>query len=147
MSDTDAFDGCDYYDCADPEDLTWTEPAEAIESFIDGFLSPNMTTEEIRAAVEKHCPLVVTGYKRRPVGDADRQSYVFALSEHLLEAYDDEYGDPNGNVESIDEDDFGAVAVLLRAAVDKFCDAAQVWACDKVAQREYTADEIMEIIA
>jgi len=58
----------DFYECGDPDMLSWTDPVEAIERYVDLHLSPACDTEaEIRAM----SGVTLTAYRKtgRPLVD------------------------------------------------------------------------------
>jgi hypothetical protein len=74
-----------YWDCRDVEDLAHSDINDAIEEYLDLFLDPKMTPEEVLATLPE--TVEVTGYARRTV---DRKGLYPLLL--LLEHLDDEYG-------------------------------------------------------
>lgn len=71
-----------YWDCEDSEQLRHETVDEAIEAFIDGFDDPAMVPQTIE----------VKGYRRVPV-----EAYGINILDDVLEALDEEYGDPDGD--------------------------------------------------
>jgi hypothetical protein len=74
-----------YWDCNDNECLTHSDINDAVEEYLDFFLEPKMTPEEVLATLPE--TVEVTGYARREI---DRKG-LYPLSL-LLEHLDDEYG-------------------------------------------------------
>ena len=137
-----AFDTATYYDCLDGEELTHKTRRDAIEALLDEAHGGHAACAE---AIVRLAPVTVRAYSRMVVSDNGRVAMVLgsidAISLHLQE-----YDDPNGCGDSpwIDR---ASVIGILRKAIDEILDKhAMIWACEEVASREYSAEEIKELL-
>ena len=78
---TGVFEGADFYDCSDPEQLQHTDPADAIQAALD-YMDADPETLE------------VTAYRRVAVDVPDLAERVL---EDALERLDEMLGDPGGD--------------------------------------------------
>lgn len=142
-----AIQGDDYWDCSDDtEQLTHSEPLEAIEYHLDGWLSPNCDTE---AVIREKCSdgLTVYAWQRKTVTDAD----VERVADDCLDAAEEAFGeqlelsDPDGDGSDFNKADRERARPLFEAAVRSLYEGAQVWACERFAKVELTCDELLEL--
>lgn len=131
----DPFDSADYYSCnQDGEDLSHESPEEALAELLD------LWGHDMLA----NAPITVYAWKRKrlPVSWFGNEA-DFAV-EFLVERWGEEYGDPEGDLPGPFDDDFTAkLESLLREHVKP----EHVWACERVGSREYSADELREMLA
>jgi len=144
MSDA-AFDTATYYDCVDSEEYSHETPEDAIEAYLDGFMTPNCDAEKtIRETLAGSEHLTVKAYNRDEAQPKWADAVARQLVERANDAWTEEYGDPDG-------DGFGAQAT--RYLGEEFAKALrwviareQVWACTKCDERRYTVDEVLALM-
>lgn len=140
---TNPFDDADYYDCGDPEEFSHDTPEEALTDYFDNVGDP--TAAQCEADIRAHSPIEVKAFKRRVVGD----DWLLAvaeqdLAEKFYEAWHAEFGDPDGSISDEDSKMFArAIAPILRLFIDA---RLEVWACEQVAMRSYTANECVAMM-
>ena len=112
----------DFYACDDTENLTHTDPNEAIADFLDRYQTPGCD-------VLAECPETVTlrCYCRMKPAPG---RYVDAALDQLLEALDEEYAEPGGDPTTHTT----AALVRMQTAARDFCEAViaeyRPWACE-----------------
>jgi hypothetical protein len=135
-----------FWSCDDgAETLSCTELEEAVEEYVDGFLSPGCDTEAILR--EKVSPLTIYGYTRVEVRDRDLDNLAEWLSERLAELVEeDEWGDPNGNYRVINDE--GAAAFTARFAAVLREERARIvpWTCEVTTEVEIEGDELVAMV-
>lgn len=134
----DPFELCEFYTCRDPDQLSLSTPEEAIEENLDGWLPDG----DAAKAILGHGPITVTGYSPCTVPDGVVKTLAQTALELIDERLGEDFGDPDGGSMFSKEQTEAAVALLL-PAVRKVCDNANVWACEKVATRTYSPEEVL----
>ena len=136
-----AFDNAKFYDCRDPETLTYESPEEAVERFLDYWLNPGC---DVEAVIREKCtPLTVDAYNPKEISDDQREAWVLGIEAYLEEQFGEEFGDPDGAPYLDHAKDH---RLALRAWVYEVIAGEHVWACEKVAERTYTADEVVAMM-
>jgi hypothetical protein len=124
----DGYDGADFYDCRESEELSHTDPDDAIQDYLDDLLEPGLTREQARARLPG--TLTVTALRRRTVSESNKQYFADTALDDTLERLDDEYGG-----EAITH-----ATPRMKAAARAFSDAIAAeytpWQCERVAERE-----------
>jgi hypothetical protein len=129
-----------YYACNDPETLTCTEPEEAIEEYLDGFLAPKMTAAEVLACV-REVGVTVTAYKQAEIDDKQIEAWADSLLETLGENFGEENSAPDdGPCDAFPDD----AEQVMRAAVKSIVSRAHVWRCEPSGKVDLSPDQIEE---
>lgn len=136
-----SFPPADYYTCDDPEELTHTEPADAIERHLDKFAEPGCNMLKI---IEEHSPITVECYMRVSISELDIEAKAEYLAEQAHDDWVDEYGGPDGN-------ELGAAEVSLFAKaiaphLDRLYRSGQVWNCEKFGEVELSREEVEAVM-
>jgi len=136
------FPDVEFYSCTDGERLEYESPEEAIESWVDGWLSPGCDTAKI---VHETLPVTTVGcYKRSVIPDKWKVDLVERLLDELDERFaDSDFADPDG---APDNEAKTAAAKAMREAVDAYLDKAGVWACEQVAEVELDKEQVEAIL-
>ena len=140
----DPFDAAEYYDCCDSEEYVHKTPGKALTEFFGPWSGPG---EDMKKIIRKCCPIEVKAHKRRTVDDGWIVGVAHGLAESFAEKWNDEdgYGDPYDD--DIPNEDLGQLACAITPVVKSFIAARlEVWACEQVAVRSYTADEALEMM-
>jgi hypothetical protein len=133
------FDSCDFYSCdPDAEQLDFSDPEEALDAIVE---SP------VSEWISENSPVTVHGWRRRPLAQADIDHVFERLLSAAVEELDEECGDPEGDHEPLSPDDFERVLTEMGSAKLILADLWSSWACDQVAKREYSAEELREVFA
>jgi hypothetical protein len=135
----------DFYTCIDggDEHLTHTDPAEAVEYYLDGFLSARF---DVRAAIAQACPLTLTAYKRDEVCVNELAGTMAArLSEEAAETWNDEHGGPDGQM-SLDERAVKAFETAVRLLLASLYASGASWNCSPCGSVELSADDVAELM-
>ena len=128
----DAFDDADLYSVhEDDECLRFRDPDEAIaEAAEQGEISPNGA-------------LIVYAFKRM---SPDIRRCVSSALETAEELHDEDYGDPNGVHEGFSSEAYKAARGEAERALTKMLRLAVPWACEEVARREYSAEQVRAFV-
>lgn len=133
-----AYLGATYYACNDPEELTHEDPEEAIHDYLD-----NLGWTSWRKTIAEAAPVEVTAYTRKEVPDEQIRQWALRMVEDLEENVGEEYGGPDGfDFETKAKE---ALFVGIQAAAKKCIEASHIWACEQVATREYSEEELLEM--
>lgn len=118
-----------FWSCDDgAESLSHTELSDAVEDYVDGFLSPGCDTEAILR--EKVSPLSIYGYSRIEISDRDLDNLAEFLVDRLAEACDeDEWGDPNGDHHVLDKAGQAAFTARFAAVLREERKHIVPWTC------------------
>jgi hypothetical protein len=137
---TDPFDSATYCAVGDSENLTHDSVTDAIQQHLDdcGELG-----ETLRETIQREAPITVDAYERMTVSEGWITRESERMEEGLVEAWFDEFGNPESFTYAVSDD----VRALLQHAVRKHVESTQVWACEKVASRTFSATEIEEMFA
>lgn len=131
-----------FWDCSDPEQLTHDNIEDAVEYFVDNFLSPGCDTEKVLR--EDLGGLTVKGYTRAEVTD----KFLDGMADHLAERFheqihEDEWGDPNGTHENITPEGMRLLEEKLRVVLREIRPYIQPWACEVTTEVKMDADELV----
>lgn len=122
----------DYYDCRDSEELTWTEPDEAIESYLDsrGVLHPGMTEAEVLDALPE--TVTLKGYARMVISEGEIDNRAGDVLEGLLENLHVQYGNHDDGPDNATPAMNEAARAFVKAVVAEY----EPWACEVVSEEE-----------
>ncbi len=138
----DSYQSAAYYDCCGNEDLSHTEPAAAIGEFLYyGDTGP--ICERIAACA----PVTVTAYARVAVAAKDVRAYADWAHEELRERLSEAYGDRDGDHEFWTDEQNRTLRRDLVAVVQRAVDQADIWRCERVAERVYAEADLLEMVA
>lgn len=134
---TDGFENADYYDCTGSEVLEHVTILDALEAYLDDFLSPHCNTAAI---ILDHAPYKVTAHQRKTVDDAWIRSTAEVLLEEASEAFDQEFGDPDGNSEVPGPSEEATLALIQ--VLKAYYKGYRVWQCEESGSQVFTAHEV-----
>ncbi len=129
----------EYYDCRDNERLTHDSHADAVLEVVDFRHDPARTTEAVIRSMGDVC---VKAYARRKVSDAWLKRTAADLIEQAEEAFDEEYGDPDGDERCDIATKKGDIEAVLRVA---FADVT-VWGCRVIGEVWLDADDVLALV-
>lgn len=129
----------DFFDCRDSEVLSHETVEEAIEEYLDGFMTRDC---DVAKLIAEHTPLEVRGFDRKPLDHGFADQSAGWLLESALEQFEEEYG--GGDYPLIEETDQAAVAAKeqIAAALRILHASVSVWQCEENAKREYSTEEV-----
>jgi len=138
----DKVDGAKFYACDDPEILTHTCVEEAIEEWLDVQWEPDQSSAEI---LDRICPIEVIAYdemgKREASIKGRGESVMEDLEEHLME----DYGNPDGDFDFWAPEQRQELIAQLDDVFKRALDKADVWQCESVGMRQFTAMQVLEM--
>ena len=133
------FDNATYYDWRDSETLSYETVEECLEAFVEFHAEADEPVEDVVRRLES---VKVTAYVRKTVADEWVEGVTRSLAETLEEWWIEEYGNPDGDDENIQEH-WSDLLDGVRTIIGR----ERVWQCDDVATRTYTADEVLKLLA
>ena len=134
----DAFEDADLYSThEDDENLRFRDPDEAIMEAVE---QGEVTDEEIAAGV---ATLIVYAFKRMT---PNIRRCVSSALETAEERYDEEYGDPNDVMDGFSSEAYKAARGEAERALTKMLGLATSLACEEVARREYSDEQVRAIV-
>jgi hypothetical protein len=139
-SEPDAFDNADFYTCSDTNRVTLESPEEAIRELLDLHMVPGRNEINV---IRDHTPITVFAFKRGQVSDMWIESTAEWLLDQAAEWFSDEYGDPDGSNQDIDDDTIKHVMPAMKAAVKQLVECGTVWNCEHVVSRNFDADQVI----
>lgn len=122
-----------YYDHDDAEELNHSD----LEEFI-GYRYEYADPAEITFEA-----LIVCAWKRQSVSALRLGAYTARAIEELLERFDEEFGNPEGEPSETTDD----MRKVMGGAVRVIVGALEPWCCDQVATYELTPAEVKELLA
>ena len=139
-SEPDAFDSAEFYTCRDPDLLTLESPVEAIEEWLDRVRVPG---DDIVALIKRLAPIIVSAYDRQQVSDAWIEGTAESLLYHAAESFAEDFSDPAGSHDDgLGDAEFKSALPAMKAAVKQLVEHGDVWACERVATRDFDADQV-----
>lgn len=132
-----AFDSADFYDCKGVERFDFLRLDECIEDYVDGLCAPGCDVAE---RIQASGTLTVSAHGIIGVTAESAKLSAQSLLEMAQEHWDEEFGDPEG-----DSADFSGFLPRLEALVIEMWNSEKPWRCEKVASREFSADEVEAI--
>ncbi len=138
------FESATYYDCRNSESLQHESVEEAIEELLDLLATPVC---DMRALIKEHAPITVTAYIREQVSDKFIERVASDLLEQASERFSEEFGDPDGYRDGLDDLKVTQeVGPLFVEAVKRLYAHGTVWQCRRAGKREYSAEEVEEMM-
>ena len=132
-----------YFDCGDAERLQHEDVEDAVEEWVEMWLSPGC---DVAAEIRAHAPVTVTEYQRAVVDDGFALGVAGALLERAAESFGEEFGDPDGDDDGIGEDEQAQLLPAMVAVVRRLYDSARVWNCEKIGERVLGAEEVEKMM-
>lgn len=132
----------DYYACEDSDQLEHDTEEEAIERYLDSYMSP---TCDVAAIIAEHCPLTVQAWTRKVIPPSVAGYLADRLADELNEWWSDEdYRDPDGDRRDGpgDKKFIHDITPLLSSALER----VQVWTCDRTGTKTYELDEVLAMM-
>lgn len=128
-----------YYGCNDPERLDHRDPWSAIEEYLDGFLNPKMSVEEVEKEIS--ISLTVTAYNPMPISKSDIKNWSDSLVEMLGDRFLDEgLGDPDAEYPLCQWAD----NIMLKA-VTEIIEASNIWGCEESGHITLTGEQVLAL--
>lgn len=127
-----------FYDCRDSEQLSLGTEEEAVEEWLEFWMTPGV---DVVALIAKQAPVTVRGYDPEVI-DVDREAKSMAesLIERAIEYFDENFGNPDGDTE-IAEGAEKVAEEAVRAALVTLYGNMHVWRCEEVSKRVLNATE------
>ena len=135
----------DFYTCSkDTEELQHTDAVSALEEYVDGLFSE--PCEDVRGLLARYGTITIYVHRRVPLDiptmarhEADR------LAECAAEAWNDEYGGPDGQMD-MDADPIAALATAIEPALVAFYSSGQSWNCEECANVGLSAEDVEAVL-
>jgi hypothetical protein len=138
---TTHFPPADYYTCDDPEQLTHTEPEDAIERHLDKCAESGC---DMLKVIEEHSPLTVECYMRSSISELDIKAKAESLAEQAHDDWADEYGGPDCN--ELDVAEVSMFAKAIAPHLDRLYRSGQVWNCERFGAVQLNRKEVEELM-
>jgi hypothetical protein len=139
-----AFENAKYYDCKESETLIHETPDEAILDLVEGCTGPGLL-EHIKSI----CPIDIAAYNPRVIDGAMVQDCAERAMEAAVESLSnyEEYWDPDGDADcGLSKEEIEKATAAIMPALTELFAKTDVWGCEIVAHREYSAEEVEELI-
>lgn len=133
-----------YWDCDDSrENLVHDDLRDAVEHYVDGYLSPGC---DVAAVVRANFPdgLTVYGWERKEVSLSWLHHTADDLAEQFGFAFDEEFG--GGDDRLIDKKIEAEIAAGIGQVLDAVRERLTPWQCEQVAETTLTVDEVLEVL-
>lgn len=142
--DETVFDGATFYDCEeDSSELFWTTPEDAIVDYINTHGAPDVSDYE---AAQGLAPITVYAHNPIEVNKTEwLQEKINQFERTLFEDWHEEFGDPNGMDDLINDLDGDTKESILSTILPLWENHMYVWKYEQVATREYSAKELAEM--
>jgi len=127
------------YDCRESEELHCSTEEEAIEEWVEFWQERDGDTAEV---IAKHAPVDLCGYDRESINaEHFAKGIATRLLEEAIEAFDEDYGSPDGD-SKIEDGAEEEARSAIHAALTKLYSRMTVWRCHQVSKRTLDAVEI-----
>lgn len=138
----DVFKTAKFFTADDGEErLTHTDPEDAIREHWDGTGADEEGLEEY---LQQYAPLEIYAFNPRVIDAKFEHAVALGLVDALVEPFAEEFGGEDH--ECFEKEDEEEMLKLLLPVVRLAAARCDVWACEQVAKREYSADELREIL-
>lgn len=136
-ADPNAYDSADYYYCDDgSEELSYTCPEEAIESYLDGCANVGDSMEKL---IAENAPVTVYAFEREKPADSWYSVTAAFLADDAVERWCDDHG---GELDDVDR---ARIENAFLEALRSHFKPEHVWSCKQVASRAYGAEELRDM--
>lgn len=143
VSPPERLDSVDFWTCdAAAESLSTTEFEEAVVEYVDGLLSPGCDTEQVIRAM---APLIVYGHSRIKVTDERLQIEAEHVVDRLVEALEDEWGDPDDRRRVLSAEGQKLLVEKFAAALREVREHIVPWHCEVTKTVVLEADELVAL--
>mgnify|MGYP001580177179 FL=1 len=130
------FERAKFYACSNNEILTCRTPEEALAEF----------AASINVPLTERTPITVSAFAPRTVSDSWLYEQARGLLKEATDFFFEEFGDPAGDDDGLDEEAYKAATPTVMAALRLFYSHGRVWSCEKVAERIYDATTIERVL-
>jgi acyl carrier protein phosphodiesterase len=141
MTDQPTIPAGEFYDCCDSEGLEHESPEEAVEEFLDAFMTPGC---DVAAVIRKRAPVRIVAFRKRALAEEWLKRVARRCLDDAGEQFAEEYGDPEDMVS--DGLDLAAHSDALQgmvAALRGLFKHARAFQCEEVG-RAYLAAPAIE---
>lgn len=138
-----------FFDCSDSETLSHSTIEDAVEYYIDAFLTPQMTPEETEAEIRRLSPISVDCYARNEWTAIKRSWYTDAVKDYLFDLFDeDEYfSNPDYAVnETMKPENRHKIVAKADELVSVFSEIAVPWGCNCIGTILLWEDEAVAMM-
>ena len=140
MSDSKgAFERAKFYDCQGSEVFTCKTPQEALIEYLGG---PAGLDEDRVALIAKLSPITMSAFVPRSIDGRWITNRARDLLEEAADRFSEEFGNPDGSDDDLDENAYRAVMPAAIEVLTIFYGRGRVYSCEKVAERVYDAAEV-----
>lgn len=129
----------EYWDCNQSERLSYDDPIEALEYYVDCYLSADC---DVEAEILKMPAPTLEAYARNVISEEEIRTAAQHAFENVCEGFSEEYGDPDGDADIDWKKHFPAFEAVVKAA---YMDA-KVWRCDSVKTFEISNEDLLGLM-
>lgn len=131
-----SYENADYYDCLASENFSQESPEEALGAYLDAWIVRG--NHDVHALIRECESITVVGYRRDTVTEEWVRSVALHFCDELIDAWEEDYGDPENGAEFKRQDLAAKLGSVIRGAIT----GVQVWRCSPCGERTYSAEEV-----
>lgn len=138
-----------FFDCNDSETLSHRTIEDAVEYYIDMFLTPKMTPEETEAEIRRVSPISVYCYARSEWTAVKRAWYTEVVKDYLFDLFDEDedFSHPEYTAnERITPEDRSKILAKAGELVSAFSEVAVPWGCNCIGTILLWEDEAVAMM-
>ena len=132
-----------FWDVSDADRLTHTSPEEAIVEYAEECYEADVPVLDW---IKRVCPIEVSGYARKTVDPGFIASLAEDAVEHFTERVDEEYGDPEGDMDLFSQEEQKAFCMGLQLVFAQALSKATIWQWEVVEKRSFTAEQVESLL-
>lgn len=141
MSDNEAV----YWDAMQRDRLDHETLEEAVLEYVESY-SPD-GAKALKEWIEDLDDIEVNGYSRTDfTGTNYAQNEAFEASERFVQSIEEEFGDPEGEMESFSPEVLTELRKDLEAAYAKALSKAITWRCEQTTVKKVPSEEVLQIV-
>ena len=134
-----AFERAKFYDCRGSEVFTCKTPQEALIEYLGG--SARLDEDRV-ALIVRRSPITMSAFVPRSIDGPWISNRAWGLLEEAADRFSEEFGDPDGGDDGLDENAYQAEMPAAVEVLTIFYGHGRVYSCEKVAERVYDAAEV-----
>ena len=138
------FDNARFYEACDSERLSHDTVEDAVYARLDQFAEKG---DKLVDLIARHCPIVVTAWNPMTVDDDWIKSVAQRFACDLAEAFAEDFGDPDGDGDEMDDAAEAAFAQAVAPLIRATAADCNVWQAEEVQARAFDEDVVRRMFA
>ncbi len=128
----------EFYSCTDEEHLTCQCPEEALEQFLDGYLSPEC---DVAAVIREIGEVTVKAYQPVVLSEESIGALALQLVERARDQWREKCGDPDGDVD-LEPGPLAETEKQISAILTELFATQTPWSCEQCGEVTLTPEQV-----